>query len=82
VIKIAVPETSNFFPDPTGISVVLQTSTGADAFSAGASDSLAPGSTFAGGAQAAKAVTAHTPTAEAMTARRETITVCPSELPA
>jgi hypothetical protein len=82
VIKIAVPETSNFFPEPTGISVVLQTSTGADALSAGASDSVAPGSTAACGAQAAKAVAADTPTAEAITARRETITVYPSELPA
>jgi hypothetical protein len=79
---MGVPETSNFFPDPTGTSVVLQTSTGADAFSAGASDSVAPGWISVCGVQAAKAVTADTPTAEAITARRETITVCPSELPA
>jgi hypothetical protein len=77
-----VPETSNFFPEPTGMSVVLQTSTGADALSVGASDSVAPGSTVVCGVQAAKAVTADTPTAEAITARRETITVYLSGLPA
>ena len=68
VIKIGTPSTSNFFPDPIGISLVLATATGSVVAGASGAGVLVRSETS--GEQALSAATADTPTAEAITPRR------------
>jgi hypothetical protein len=68
VIRIGTPSTSNFFPEPIGISLVLATAMGPDVDGASGSGVLVRLETS--GEQALSAATAETPTAEVITPRR------------